>query len=144
MEPATNRGLSGVERSSVAWRANRAATWLMRRASWARSYSASTTEVAPKVLVSTISAPGHQVIPVDVHYHVGTGQDQVFIAALVFLAAKVIRPQVSGLNLGAHCPIDNQNSLLQRLFQGNYSFRIMHRFTMVYLLGIDLSLLNTT
>ena len=57
MDPATKRGLSGVLAASASRLASPAASRLMRRASCCSPYSASTTDVAPKVSVSRMSAP---------------------------------------------------------------------------------------
>ena len=56
-EPATKRGLSGVESSRAASTASSAARRLSARASASRPYSASTSGVPPKVSVSMMSAP---------------------------------------------------------------------------------------
>ncbi len=57
MEPATQRGRSGVENSSRTAQASSAARRVSSRARSASPYSASTTEVEPKVSVSTTSQP---------------------------------------------------------------------------------------
>src|SRR5208283_190241 len=57
MDPATNRGFPGVEHSSAACRASVAARLFNSCASAASPYSASTSGVPPKLLVSTMSDP---------------------------------------------------------------------------------------
>src|SRR6185437_10460313 len=57
IEPATKRGRRGVLAASAAARAIEPARRFISRACSASPYSASTTEAAPKVLVSIISAP---------------------------------------------------------------------------------------
>ena len=57
MEPATKRGLPGVENSSAAWRASAADCLFNACASAASPYSANTKGVPPKLLVSTMSEP---------------------------------------------------------------------------------------
>ncbi len=57
MEPATQRGRSGVENSSRTEQASSAARRVSSRARSASPYSARTTDVEPKVSVSTTSQP---------------------------------------------------------------------------------------
>ena len=57
MEPQTKRGRAGVSCRAQAARASEAAAAFSSKASAARPYSASTSGVPPKVLVSTTSAP---------------------------------------------------------------------------------------
>src|SRR5208337_2986520 len=57
IDPATNRGLPGVENSSAACRASTAARLFNSCAFACSPYSASTSGVPPKLLVSTMSAP---------------------------------------------------------------------------------------
>ena len=57
MEPATQRGRSGVENSSRTAQASSAAFRVRSRAWSANPYSASTTDVEPNVSVSTTSQP---------------------------------------------------------------------------------------
>jgi hypothetical protein len=92
-------------------------------------------EVAPKVLVSTRSAPAGQVGLVDVADDVGPGQRKQFVVALdVFgevleaiaspIGAAIAFPAVLGfgqleaLDHGAHGPVENDDAVLQDVRQG--------------------------
>ena len=57
IDPATKRGRSGVENASAVSRAKRPASELISATRSCNPYSASTMSVAPKVLVSIMSAP---------------------------------------------------------------------------------------
>ena len=90
--PATQRGRSGVAKSSAACPGQAGAA---RLSSWARSarpYSASTVAKAPKVSVSTTSHPtsrNDRWTPVD---HVGSGDHQELVAALRARGRRSRRP----------------------------------------------------
>src|ERR1700737_3221299 len=57
----------------------------------------------------------------DLFNQIRPGQDQVLVAALVFVAAKIGGPETLGLQKGAHCAVQHQHALLQRRSKRSHS-----------------------
>ena len=96
--------------------------------------------VAPKVLVSTMSAPGRQVLLVDLLDDVGPGELQQLVVALQVLgvvlealAAVVGLGQLVALDHRAHGAVDDQDALLQQRGQGGAAGEVGIRETITAL-----------
>ena len=61
---------------------------------------------------------GVEVSTVDGLNHIGPGENQVFVASLVFDAAEVVGAEIVRLDSRAHGAVDYQDALAQRRFQG--------------------------
>ncbi len=110
IEPATKRGRSAVATLSAASRAIAAAARLSSRAWACRPYSASTTEVEPKLLVSMISAPACRKLRCRLRIRSGRVTDQIFVASLQFRTAEILGVKMHVLDRGAHRPVHDHHA----------------------------------
>ena len=88
----------------------------------AMPYSARLGRLAPKVLVSTASAPAVEVGVVDGADHVGPGDVEDLVAALE--ALEVVERQVRGLQHGAHRAVGDDDPFGEGVAESRVSTRV--------------------
>ena len=127
MEPATQRGRSGVAYDDATSLATRAAATL---SSWARSampYSARVSPRLPKLSVSTTSQPDVEVGGVEAGDELGSGDDEQLVAALEIGPAEVVGGEAGGLDAGAHGAVVDDDPFTgggEEIAHGWFSWRV--------------------
>ena len=132
MEPATKRGFAAVENSSAALRASSPARRLISCALSPRPYSARTSGVPPKELVSMMSEPASQILAMNVENDVGTGDHQILVAAFEMRPAEILGGEIGLLQHGAHGAIQDEDALAEQFAKGQALLdQISHVFTII-------------
>ena len=116
IEPATKRGLLEVENSAAACRASRAAVSFIDELVLKPVLGEDDRGAAEGVGFDDVGA-GFEIAAMHVEHDIGTGEDEVFVAAFELRAAEIFGGEVARLKRRARRAVEHEYALGQQFFK---------------------------